>query len=167
MNLTTTTILLAALSTEMVAVAAGEKWAKGMDDDAGKAAATSRTDLPGADYEGARQIYPKRDRLFTTSLDGTWAFKAVKGLGTPDEMKGWNEPGYDTREWDDIAVPGNWETQGLKSPQYGNQIDEMSGFYVRRFRWNPSWEDQHVILRFPSHPSDGSNDGNNSRRLSE
>jgi len=128
--------------------AAGDKWAKGMDDDAGKAAATSRADLPGADYEGVRKIYPKRDRLFTTSLDGTWAFKLVKGLDTPGEMKGWNEPGYDTREWDDIAVPGNWETQGLKSPQYGNQIDEMGGFYVRRFRWDPSWEGQHVILRF-------------------
>ena len=131
-----------------VAAAAGGQWTAGMDDDAGKSAATSVTNLPAADYEGARKIYPKRDRLFTTSLDGTWAFKLVKGLDTPDEMKGWNEPGYDTREWDDIAVPGNWETQGLKSPQYGNQIDEMSGFYVRRFRWNPSWEGQRVILRF-------------------
>ncbi|MBQ3807607.1 MAG: hypothetical protein II840_06585 [Kiritimatiellae bacterium] len=51
--------------------AAGGQWTAGMDDDAGKAAATSRTDLPAADYEGARKIYPKRDRLFTTSLDGT------------------------------------------------------------------------------------------------
>ena len=119
-----------------------------MDDDAGKAAATSQGNLPGADYEGARKIYPKRDRLFTTSLNGTWAFKLVNGLVTPDELKGWNEPGYDVSQWDDIAVPGNWETQGLKSPQYGNQIDEMSGFYVRRFRWNPTWEGQRVILRF-------------------
>lgn len=124
------------------------QWTSGMDDDAGKAAATSRTDLPAADYEGARKIYPKRDRLFTTSLDGTWAFKLVKGLETPDELKGWNEPGYDTREWDDIAVPGNWETQGFKEPQYGNQIDEMSGFYVRNFRWDYRWEGQRVILRF-------------------
>ena len=124
------------------------QWDAGMDDDAGKAAVTSQGNLPGADYEGARKIYPKRDRLFTTSLDGTWAFKLVNGLGTPDELKGWNEPGYDVSQWDDIAVPGNWETQGLKSPQYGNQIDEMSGFYVRRFRWNPAWEDQRVILRF-------------------
>lgn len=114
---------------------------------AAKAAATSQGDLPGADYDGARKIYPKRDRLFTTSLDGTWAFKLVNGLATPDELKGWNEPGYDVSQWDDIAVPGNWETQGLKSPQYGNQIDEMSGLYVRRFRWNPAWEGQRVILR--------------------
>ena len=124
------------------------QWAAGMDDDAGKAAATSQGNLPGADYDGARKIYSKRDRLFTTSLNGTWAFKLVNGLATPDELKGWNEPGYDVSQWDDIAVPGNWETQGLKSPQYGNQIDEMSGFYVRRFRWNPAWEGQRVILRF-------------------
>ncbi len=51
--------------------ASGAQWTKGMDDDAGKAAATSRSDLPAADYEGARKIYPKRDRLFTASLDGT------------------------------------------------------------------------------------------------
>ena len=128
--------------------AASGQWTAGMDDDAGKAAATSSTDLPAADFTGMRHIYPKRDRLFTTSLDGTWAFKLVKGLTTPDELKGWSEPGYDTREWDDIQVPGNWETQGLKSPQYGNQIDEMSGFYVRNFRWNYRWEGQRVILRF-------------------
>ena len=134
----------------LAVLAAGSKaqWDEGMDDDAGKARATSRTDLPAADYEGARKIYPKRDRLYTTSLDGTWAFKLVPGLDTPDELKGWNEPGYDVSSWDDIAVPGNWETQGFKSPQYGNQIDEMSGFYVRNFRWNYRWEGQRVILRF-------------------
>ena len=128
--------------------AVSAQWTKGMDDDAGKAAATSRADLPAADFTGMRHIYPKRDRLFTTSLDGTWAFKLVNGLTTPGELKGWNELGYDTREWDDIQVPGNWETQGLKSPQYGNQIDEMSGLYVRNFRWNYRWEGQRVILRF-------------------
>ncbi len=129
-------------------IAAPGQWTAGMDDDAGKAAATSSADLPAADFAGMRHIYPKRDRLYTTSLDGTWAFKLVKGLDTPDELKGWNEPNCDTREWDDIQVPGNWETQGLKSPQYGNQIDEMSGFYVRNFRWNYRWEGQRVILRF-------------------
>lgn len=130
------------------AIAAYGQWTAGMDDDAGKAAATSSSNLPAADFTDMRHIYPKRDRLFTTSLDGTWAFKLVGGLETPDEMKGWNEPGYDTREWDDIQVPGNWETQGFKSPQYGNQIEEMSGFYVRNFRWNYRWEGQRVILRF-------------------
>ena len=141
-------IVLAALFALNTAFAASGQWTAGMDDDAGKAAATSSTDLPAADFTGMRKIYPKRDRLFTTSLDGTWAFKLVNGLAVPDELKGWNEPGYDTRGWDDIQVPGNWETQGLKSPQYGNQIDEMSGFYVRNFRWNYRWEGQRVILRF-------------------
>ena len=141
-------IVLATFFALKSGLAASGQWTPGMDDDAGKAAATSSTDLPAADFTGMRHIYPKRDRLFTTSLDGTWAFKLVNGLATPDELKGWNEPGYDTREWDDIQVPGNWETQGLKSPQYGNQIDEMSGFYVRNFRWNYRWEGQRVILRF-------------------
>ena len=136
------------VATSAIAAPTAPQWTKGMDDDAGKAAATSRTDLPAADFSGMRHIYPKRDRIFTTSLDGTWAFRIVKGLDTPDDMKGWNEPGYDVSQWDDITVPGNWETQGFKSPQYGNQIDEMSGFYVRRFAWNYRWEGQRVILRF-------------------
>lgn len=152
MGKTTILAVIAALASAaaMAAPDAGAKgqWTAGMDDDAGEAAATSATELPAADYEGARKIYPKRDRLFTVSLDGTWAFKLAKGLATPDELQGWNEPGYDTRSWDDIAVPGNWETQGFKSPQYGNQIDEMSGYYVRNFRWNYRWEGQRVILRF-------------------
>ena len=131
-------------SQERIEAVVSGQWTAGMDDDAGKAAATSSTDLPAADFTGMRHIYPKRERLFTTSLDGTWAFKLVKGLAVPDELKGWNELGYDTREWNDIQVPGNWETQGLKSPQYGNQIDEMSGLYVRNFRWNYRWEGQRL-----------------------
>ena len=124
------------------------QWEEGMDDDAGEAKKTTLTDLPAADFEGARKIYSKRDRLYTTSLNGTWSFKLLPGLETPDELKGWNEPGYDVSGWDDIAVPGNWETQGFKAPQYGNQIDEMAGYYVRNFRWNYRWEGQRVILRF-------------------
>ncbi len=120
----------------------------GMDDNAGKAAATTVSDLPEANYGTQTLIYPKRDRLCTTSLDGTWRFKLVKGLATPEELAGWEKPGYDVSGWDPIDVPGNWETQGFKSPQYGNQIDEMAGFYVRDFNWNYRWEGQRVILRF-------------------
>ena len=43
------------------AAAAGGQWTQGMDDDAGKAAATSRTDLPAADYEGARKIVERME----------------------------------------------------------------------------------------------------------
>ena len=42
------------------------QWEEGMDDDAGEAKKTTLTDLPAADFEGARKIYSKRDRLYTT-----------------------------------------------------------------------------------------------------
>ena len=42
----------------LIAGAASAQWTKGMDDDAGKAAATSRADLPAADFTGMRHIYP-------------------------------------------------------------------------------------------------------------
>lgn len=62
----------------LFSIAASGQWTAGMNDDAGKAAATSSADLPAADFTGMRHIYPKRDRLFTISLDGTWAFRLVK-----------------------------------------------------------------------------------------
>lgn len=143
-------VLFAALALSLPLAAADAKsaWDKGMDDDAGKAAATSVSDLPAADFSGLWMGYPKRDPFCTTSLDGTWRFKLVSGLATPAELQGWEKPGFDVSGWDPIDVPGNWETQGFKSPQYGNQIDEMAGFYVRDFNWNYRWEGQRVILRF-------------------
>ena len=143
-------LFLCASFAALGAVAANNKaqWDAGMDDDAGKAKETTVSDLPSADFTGQSTAYPIRDRLYTTSLDGTWSFKLLPGLEVPKELEGWNKPGFDTREWDDIAVPGNWETQGFKAPQYGNQIDEMTGLYVRNFRWNYRWEAQRVILRF-------------------
>ena len=47
------------VATSAVAAPTAAQWTKGMDDDAGKAAATSRADLPAADLSGMRHIYPK------------------------------------------------------------------------------------------------------------
>ena len=48
------------------------QWDAGMDDDAGKASATSQGNLPGADYEGARKIYP------TSPSPNTMVFKGPR-----------------------------------------------------------------------------------------
>lgn len=75
------------------------------------------------------RFYPVRDRALVTSLDGEWSFEL-------DGKKG------------SIQVPGNWETQGWKVPQYGCVVDDKTGVYRRRFGWNPLWEGRRVVLRF-------------------
>ena len=74
-------------------------------------------------------VYPVRYRAEVTSLNGMWAFEMDGKKGT-------------------IQVPGNWETQGWKTPQYGCVVDDKTGIYRRKFQWNPLWKGRRVILRF-------------------
>ena len=77
----------------------------------------------------AQQFYPVRDRLETTSLDGTWQLS------------------FDGGEWCEVRVPGNWETQGVKTPQYGIQLTDHTGIYKRTFRYDDFWRGRTVVLR--------------------
>lgn len=63
-----------------------------------------------------KDFYPVRERMITKSLNGTWKFKIVEGLSIPAEYSGWENPEFDVNQWDNIIVPGNWETQGFKMP---------------------------------------------------
>ena len=54
------------------------------------------------------------------SLDGQWSFHWSP---TPDErVTGFESDAYDVSSWDDITVPGNWQTQGFGKPIYVNLI---------------------------------------------
>lgn len=106
--------------------------------DAYEISATSKT----------RKFYPVRERAYTHSLNGTWKIKIVEGLTVPDELSRWKEAGYDDDEWDNVEVPGNWELQGLKTPEYGDEIKECTGLYRRTFKYQPAWKGKNVILRF-------------------
>lgn len=78
----------------------------------------------------AQQYYPVRDRMEVTNLDGTWMF----------QLEG-------EKDWQFIHVPGNWETQGVKSPDYGKDLKEVKGTYKRTFNYKPEWKGRDVILR--------------------
>jgi len=68
-------------------------------------------------------VYPLREADEITSLDGEWDFTLVRN----DDEK----PDAVTRESGKIRVPGNWETQGYKHPQYGNQMQNGGTiFYI-------------------------------------
>ena len=78
----------------------------------------------------AQTYYPVRDRLEVTSLDGTWQF----------QLKGDNQ-------WRTIQVPGNWETEGVKTPEYGRRLSPMTGIYKRTFDYCDDWHGRDVVLR--------------------
>lgn len=85
-------------------------------------------------------FYPVRERLFTQSLNGTWKIKIIKGLEIPTDYHRWKDNDYDDKKWDNIIVPGNWETQGLKFPEYGKDLEPYTGLYRTTFKYNPTWE---------------------------
>lgn len=95
-----------------------------------------------------RHFYPVRERMMLKSMNGTWKFRLVKGLSITSELSNWMTPDFDVSGWDDINVPGNWETQGFKTPEYGNEIEKLTGLYRTSFDYDSAWDGQHVILRF-------------------
>ena len=78
----------------------------------------------------SQQYYPVRDRLEVTNLDGTWQFKLSNA-----------------QEWGTIQVPGNWELQGVKTPEYGRRLSELTGTYRRTFSFREEWKGRDVVLR--------------------
>jgi len=92
-------------------------------------------------------------------LSGTWKFNWVK---RPDERPlDFYKDSYDTRDWHDIKVPGNWELQGFGTPIYTNvtypypknapyipHSDNPVGSYKRNFELPASWDGRRVYLHF-------------------
>lgn len=81
------------------------------------------------------------------SLNGTWKFLMLPSLQStiPD---GWIENEFNDLNWNEIRVPGNWEPQGFKEPEYGHDLTACIGLYRTHFSIPSDWKKQHVILRF-------------------
>ena len=87
------------------------------------------------------------------SLDGTWKFSLSK---SPDQRPYWFfKNDYDTRDWDNIVVPSNWEMKGYDVPIYVNisypykkdppRIEHSYnpvGSYKRSFKVPSGWKDK-------------------------
>ena len=63
----------------------------------------------------------------------------------PDE---WIKSEFNDLNWNEIHVPGNWEPQGFKQPEYGHDLTACMGLYRTRFSIPSNWEKQRVVLRF-------------------
>jgi beta-galactosidase len=93
------------------------------------------------------------------SLNGTWKFNLSQ---TPDERPHWFfKDDFDTREWDDIKVPANWEMEGFDYPIYTNvkyphertpptiqKHYNPVGSYKRTFEIPSEWKGNDIILHF-------------------
>jgi beta-galactosidase len=93
------------------------------------------------------------------SLDGIWKFNYVD---SPDKRPYWFfKDDFDTRGWDEIEVPSNWQMKGYDVPIYVNItypfknnppfIDHSwnpVGSYKRTFSVPSGWKDKEVFLQF-------------------
>ncbi|WP_159519852.1 glycoside hydrolase family 2 TIM barrel-domain containing protein [Sunxiuqinia indica] len=93
------------------------------------------------------------------SLNGTWQFHLAQN---PSERPFWFfKNDYDTRDWDEIKVPSNWEVEGFDYPIYTNVKyphaktppliqDHYNpvGSYKRTFEIPADWDEKEIILHF-------------------
>lgn len=98
------------------------------------------------------------DSSLVQSLNGQWRFLY---LNSPDEvpLEAYDRA-YDTLEWDEITVPGNWTMQGYDKPIYTNvkmpfrpdppyvPQDNPTGVYRRTFEVPEYWLEGEVFVSF-------------------
>jgi len=96
---------------------------------------------------------------FFHSLNGRWLFNWVQ---SPDDRPYYfYKDDYDTRDWDHIDVPSNWELKGYGIPIYVNtgypfemnppfihHEDNPVGSYKREFRIPALWNNREVFIHF-------------------
>lgn len=126
-------------------------------------------------YKAADALEGKRDKARMRSLNGTWKFKFVEK--SEDRPKDFMAKDFNGSQWDDIAVPSNWEMKGYGQPIYTNIVypftpnilntsikydwrgpqpprppkiyrDNPVGSYYRDFEVPQEWDDQSIILHF-------------------
>ncbi len=118
----------------------------------------------------AEAIEGTRDRSpWIQSLNGNWKFH-----WSPDPSQrpvDFYRPAYDVSQWDQIAVPGNWQVQGYGTPVYSNipypfkkdpprvmgeppqgftNYDDRNpvGSYRRTFQMPAEWKGRQIFLQF-------------------
>ncbi len=98
---------------------------------------------------------------YEESLNGQWKFTfAERPADAPADFY---SDAVDTSSWNEISVPGSWETQGYGVPVYTNTVyifpvnppyvdnnDNPVGTYRRTFTVPAAWKGDRVILQFGS-----------------
>lgn len=98
---------------------------------------------------------------FYKSLNGTWKFDIVKKPA--DRPTDFYKVDFNDKNWKNIPVPSNWETEGYDIPIYTNIIYPFPknppfidgsynpvGTYRRTFMVPDNWTDKEILLHFGS-----------------
>ena len=113
--------------------------------------------IPFADAQSATQA-DRTTSPYWLSLDGVWRFQLCeKPEASP---RGFHEPDFDDRGWDETPVPSNWTCLGYDRPHYTNiqmpfpgeppEVPEENptGIYRKTFRIPPHWKNRRVVVHF-------------------
>ncbi|SCP97373.1 beta-galactosidase subunit alpha [Anaerobium acetethylicum] len=108
-----------------------------------------------------REALERNENRYThafRNLNGSWKFLF---LDAPEySPEGFFESGFDTKDMDDIVVPGNWQLQGYGKMHYSDlwynfpinppyvPTENPTGIYKRTFRIGSEFEGKRIILRF-------------------
>jgi len=152
-------ILLLGLMQVQLSIAQVNDWENpqifGINKEAGRA-----TFLPYQSKEAAiADDYQKSD--WYLSLNGIWKFNWV--YKPEDKPNDFYTEDYDTSDWGEMPVPGNWELNGYGTPIYTNItypfpknppfIDHSHnpvGSYKRSFTLPEGWKNRRVYIHFES-----------------
>ncbi|MFB0566015.1 MAG: glycoside hydrolase family 2 TIM barrel-domain containing protein [Candidatus Aminicenantaceae bacterium] len=116
------------------------------------------TYIPYKDTITAMKNNPSQSPFYK-SLNGIWKFNWVRKPA--DRPVDFYKDEYDTSNWNDITVPGNWELQGYGIPVYTNtdypfEVNPPKiphdynpvGSYRRNFSIPESWNNRQIFLHF-------------------
>ncbi|OGV52043.1 MAG: hypothetical protein A2017_03570, partial [Lentisphaerae bacterium GWF2_44_16] len=100
----------------------------------------------------------KKKSPYFKSLNGTWKFKYHETPFHVDDR--FSKPDYDAENWDNLAVPSNWQMHGYGKPHYTNSnfpfpcdpprvpTENPTGCYRRNFFIDSSWDGKEIFIRF-------------------
>ncbi|MGE4569646.1 MAG: sugar-binding domain-containing protein, partial [Bacteroidales bacterium] len=116
MNLSKKMLLpLLALAPCCLPVGAQDKWEKAWDDVTVTQINREEAHTLAIPFASEGEVYNKtiEESPYFLSLNGIWKFKWAKD---PDgRPAGFQEPGFNTADWDDIQVPAVWQLYGIKN----------------------------------------------------
>ncbi len=113
---------------------------------------------PLTPYDNEADALARAESPWRVLLNGPWRFTLLPHPHAAPA--GFAAPQFDDSGWDDIAVPGNWTTQGYDKPIYTNvkmpfaptpprvPADNPTGLYRRAFTVPAGWQGRRVIIGF-------------------
>ena len=115
-------------------------------------------------FESAEEALSSAESKYKFSLNGDWQFFWQRGI--ENQLEGFEKEDFNAEEWDSIAVPSVWQTQGYSVPYYyastfpralsrskssipkiDRSMQEI-GYYRKSFALPESFDGKEIFLHF-------------------